>query len=277
MRVGLLIYGSLDILTGGFLYDRLLVDYLRREGDEVEVISLPWRTYGRHLSDNVSAAFFRRLCRASCDVLIQDELNHPSVWWLNRRLKPRVSYPLVSIVHLLRSSEARPAWQNRFYRWVEQRYLQTLDGLIFNSKTTGRQVEAQRPYCRARCNDAFPERRRGPTEPAAVSDGVDARDSGLAMLVAHGNQVTAPLVMVVPATQAPEHLVVRLKAVADTDRINLNRAVCRTVLFTNPDERRRKPAVGGLHCLQHPPPEHRYTGSAEAGKITQSVQDQARR
>ena len=58
MRVGLLIYGSLDILTGGFLYDRLLVDYLRREGDEVEVISLPWRTYGRHLSDNLSAAFF---------------------------------------------------------------------------------------------------------------------------------------------------------------------------------------------------------------------------
>jgi len=142
VRVGLLIYGSLDILTGGFLYDRLLVDYLRREGDEVEVISLPWRTYGRHLSDNVSAAFFQRLCRASCDVLIQDELNHPSVWWLNRRLKQRAGYPLVSIVHLLRSSEARPAWQNRFYRWVERRYLQTLDGLIFNSRTTGRQVEA---------------------------------------------------------------------------------------------------------------------------------------
>ena len=141
MRVGLLIYGSLDIVTGGFLYDRLLVDYLRRQGDEVEVISLPWRTYGRHLTDNFSAAFFQRLCQASCDVLIQDELNHPSLWWLNRRLKRRVDYPLVTIVHLLRSSEARPAWQNRFYRWVEQRYLQTLDGLIFNSKTTGRQVE----------------------------------------------------------------------------------------------------------------------------------------
>ena len=142
MRVGLLIYGSLDILTGGFLYDRLLVDYLRRQGDEVEVISLPWRTYGHHLADNFSTAFFQRLCQTSCDVLIQDELNHPSLWWLNGRLKRRVDYPLVTLVHLLRSSEARPAWQNRFYRWVEQRYLRTLDGLIFNSKTTGRQVEA---------------------------------------------------------------------------------------------------------------------------------------
>ena len=44
MRVGLLIYGSLDILTGGFLYDRLLVEHLRSQGDEVEVITLPWRT-----------------------------------------------------------------------------------------------------------------------------------------------------------------------------------------------------------------------------------------
>jgi hypothetical protein len=44
MRVGLVIYGSLDTLTGGYLYDRALVNYLKALGDEVEVISLPWRT-----------------------------------------------------------------------------------------------------------------------------------------------------------------------------------------------------------------------------------------
>ena len=151
------------------------------------------------------------------------------------------------------------------------------NGLFACPGIPGRQVQAQRPYNRARCNDAFLQRRRGSAEPAAVADGIDARDSGLAMLVAHGHQVTTPLVMVVPATQAPEHLVVRLKAVADADRVNLYRAVCRPSFFTHPDERRYKPTIGSVHRLEHPPIEHRYAGSAELCKVTQSVQGQARR
>lgn len=47
-----LIYGSLDTLSGGYLYDRKLVEHLRARGDVVDVISLPWRNYGRHLLDN---------------------------------------------------------------------------------------------------------------------------------------------------------------------------------------------------------------------------------
>ena len=43
MRIGLVIYGSLDTLSGGYLYDRMLDEHLRRQGDEVEIISLPWR------------------------------------------------------------------------------------------------------------------------------------------------------------------------------------------------------------------------------------------
>ena len=52
MRIGLVIYGSLDTLSGGYLYDRKLVEYLRAQGDTVEVISLPWRNYAAHLTDN---------------------------------------------------------------------------------------------------------------------------------------------------------------------------------------------------------------------------------
>jgi len=131
VRVGLIIYGSIDTISGGFLYDRMLVERLRRQGDQVEIISLSWRSYGRSLfswrsygrslGDNLSWALHRRLCQASLDVLLQDELTHPSLFWLNRRLKSRVRYPLVAIVHHLLCSEARPAWQNRFYRWVERR------------------------------------------------------------------------------------------------------------------------------------------------------------
>jgi hypothetical protein len=85
VRLGLVIYGSLDTISGGFLYDRRLVDYLRRRGEEVEIISLPWRSYARHIFDNCSLEHLRRLTRTPVDALLQDELCHPSLFWRNRR------------------------------------------------------------------------------------------------------------------------------------------------------------------------------------------------
>lgn len=140
MRVGLVIYGSLDTVSGGYLYDRRLVDALRRAGDEVVIISLPWRSYPRHLADNRSAELLRRMSR-DYDVLLQDELNHPSLAWANGRLG-RERPPIVAIVHHLRASERRPGWQNRIYRFVEGRYLRSVDAFIYNSRTTRREVEA---------------------------------------------------------------------------------------------------------------------------------------
>ncbi|MEW6084449.1 MAG: glycosyltransferase family 4 protein [Chloroflexota bacterium] len=128
MKIGLVIYGSLDTVSGGYLFDRKLVEYLREQGDTVEIISLPWRRYASHLTDNL-----RFRLPKNFDVLIQDELNHPSLIRANRGKHP---YPIVSLVHHLRCSELRPAWQNRFYRFVEKKYLQGVDGFIFNSKTT---------------------------------------------------------------------------------------------------------------------------------------------
>jgi glycosyltransferase involved in cell wall biosynthesis len=89
----------------------------------------------------MSGALGPRLSQAPFDVLLQDELNHPSLVWLNRRLRRVCRYPIVTIVHLLRCSEPRSAWQNRLYRWVEQRYLQSVDGCVYNSQTTRAVVE----------------------------------------------------------------------------------------------------------------------------------------
>lgn len=141
MRVVLVIYGSLETLTGGYLYDRALVNYLNVHGDEVEVISLPRRTYSRHLTDNLSLRLRRRLQNGGFDLLIQDELNHPSLFLLNRLLKKQVPYPIVTIVHLLRSSESRPSWLKRMYGALERQYLKTVDGAIFNCHTTRLMVE----------------------------------------------------------------------------------------------------------------------------------------
>jgi glycosyltransferase involved in cell wall biosynthesis len=142
VRIGLVIYGSLETVSGGYIYDRMLVEHLRHQGDRVEIISLPWRDYGRHLTDNFSWSVYRRLRGASLDVLLQDELNHPSLLGLNHWLRSRVRYPILAIVHHLRCSEARSAWQNSVFRWVERHYLSTVDGFIFNSETTKASVES---------------------------------------------------------------------------------------------------------------------------------------
>jgi hypothetical protein len=56
MHFGLLIYGSLNTLSGGYMYDRRLLESLRLMGDTVEIISLPWRSYPAHLADNHSGS-----------------------------------------------------------------------------------------------------------------------------------------------------------------------------------------------------------------------------
>jgi glycosyltransferase involved in cell wall biosynthesis len=128
MRIGFVIYGSLNTLSGGYMYDRKLVEYLRAQGDSVEIISLPWRNYVAHLTDN-----FKFKLPSNFDILIQDELNHPSLIGANSGKHP---CPIISLVHHLRCSELRPKWQNDLYRIVEKKYLQSVDGFIFNSQTT---------------------------------------------------------------------------------------------------------------------------------------------
>jgi glycosyltransferase involved in cell wall biosynthesis len=141
VHVGLLIYGSLDTISGGFIYDRHLVRYLKEQGDRVEVISLPWRPYARGLLTNLNFLLERRLQQDKFDVLLQDELVHPSCFWLNQRLLSRITYPIVAIVHHLRCREHRPAWRNRLYREVEKRYLDSVDGFVCVSRTTRGDVE----------------------------------------------------------------------------------------------------------------------------------------
>lgn len=132
MKIGFVIYGSLDTISGGYLYDRKLVEYLRSKGDQVDIISIPWRNYLFHLSDNLS---FR--LPGGYDILIEDELNHPSLLAANAGKR---TFPVISLVHHLRSSEQYPRLEREFYRAIETNYLHSVDGFIFNSDTTRKVV-----------------------------------------------------------------------------------------------------------------------------------------
>lgn len=142
MHIGLVIYGSIDTLSGGYLYDRMLVRALQQAGHRVTIYSTPWRSYPQHLADNWRMGWRRQLLTAPVDLWLQDELNHPSLFWLNRALRRRHPAPIVAIVHHLRSSEEHLRLLLPLYRRVERAYLATLDGYLANSYTTHATVQA---------------------------------------------------------------------------------------------------------------------------------------
>ncbi|MCL7416398.1 MAG: glycosyltransferase family 4 protein [Halalkalicoccus sp.] len=132
MKVGLVVYGDLEPRSGGYRYDRRLVEGLRERGDRVDVISLPETSRARSFAYNLSGRFVRALERPF-DVLLQDELCHPSLVGLNRRLDRE--YPIVSIVHHLRASELS-GLSRHLSRELERAYLSTVDAVICNSRPT---------------------------------------------------------------------------------------------------------------------------------------------
>ncbi len=186
MRLGLIIYGTLNTVSGGYLYDRQLVRYLRQQGDEVQVISLPWTRYGRHLLQNFHSTLRQKVQQPAFDLILQDELNHPSLFLFNKRLQRLDTCPLVSIVHHLRSNEAHPSLLLPFYRYVERQYLRTIDGFVFNSKTTRASVSTllkqQKPHV-----VAYPsaDHHRLATDPESIVQ--RTRDPGPLRLIFVGN------------------------------------------------------------------------------------------
>jgi glycosyltransferase involved in cell wall biosynthesis len=145
MKVGLVICGDLAFASGGFLYDRRLVDCLRRCGDEVDVISLPWNGYAaslvRGLAPALDPVLRARLQEWQGDILLQDELAHPALLRVNRLLRRKRPIPIVSIVHHLRASEHLGLMEAAAARWAERRYLRSVDAFVFNGEATRRSVE----------------------------------------------------------------------------------------------------------------------------------------
>jgi glycosyltransferase involved in cell wall biosynthesis len=142
IRVGWVVDGPLEQLSGGYLYDRLVVEYLRRHDFDVTVVSLSSGSYGGRLTRGIRLDLEARLAACAADIVVQDELSHPALVRANRRLKAsRPGLRRVGLVHHLRSSEPRAALANLFYRWVERLYLATLGAFIFNSRATRAAVQ----------------------------------------------------------------------------------------------------------------------------------------
>jgi len=135
MRIAFMLLGDLDRVSGGFNYDRMLVERLRARGHIVEVVSLPWRSRARAVTANL-----RPLppALAGADVVLQDELCHAAVFARNRQLR-RAGVPVVALVHNLGSLDSRG---RSLARAVEHRYLRSVDGIVAVCESTLRDARA---------------------------------------------------------------------------------------------------------------------------------------
>ncbi len=129
VHVGLVIYGRLGQTTGGYRYNRKLVSGLRDRGDRVDVIRIERRPYPRAILDAASRPI-RAVLDRPYDVLLQDGICHPSVWWHNRRLAAPGA--VVALVHHLRSADPTDPVA-RLAEPLERRFLRSVDAVVATS------------------------------------------------------------------------------------------------------------------------------------------------
>ena len=144
MRILLVIYGSLEQRTGGYRYDDRLLTYLREKGHQVEIFSQEWGSYpGRRVQD-VPRKLLEAVDRFGADLVLEDELNHPSLIRSNRALRRKQGIPIVGIVHHLAASEEHGWIRGFLAKRIEAAFLLTLDGAIYNTPVTRSEVETLR-------------------------------------------------------------------------------------------------------------------------------------
>jgi glycosyltransferase involved in cell wall biosynthesis len=137
LRIAFVITGSLDQVSGGYIYDRALIAALRAAGHHVDVCSLPRTTYAGAVVRSVARASWRGVAQrvrgstpaaVTYDAVLHDELIHPALFLADDSAPSRGKL-LVALVHNLRSDQ--PAERLAFIKArVERRYLSSVDGVV---------------------------------------------------------------------------------------------------------------------------------------------------
>jgi len=124
MKIGLLVYEPLKDQSGGYLYDRKVIDYLRTQGHETLVYTFPFEA-GKVIEDRV-------------DLLLEDELCYKDLLAFNLHLKKKTPIPVIAIVHHLKCLESIPHPEDE--REKEKNFLQSCNAAIVNSTATFEEI-----------------------------------------------------------------------------------------------------------------------------------------
>jgi glycosyltransferase involved in cell wall biosynthesis len=138
MRLLFVVHGSIQQISGGYLYDRKVVEFLKQRGVVVEVLELPACAYllcPLHSICSPLRRLFRGTSSGDYDCIIIDELTHPSVFLpLSRRR--RGGPPVVVLLHHLKIQERIGFLSRIIALRMERSLLRHCDRIIVNSITT---------------------------------------------------------------------------------------------------------------------------------------------
>ncbi len=123
MRIAWVLYGDLAQRTGGTIYDREVVDGLRRAGDEVHVVSLPRR-------------LVRELHAIAPDVVVGDELCFRELAIAFRLLGKRRPRRILLVHHLTAWEIELSPLRRRAVRLLESLAIRASDRLVTTSCAT---------------------------------------------------------------------------------------------------------------------------------------------
>ncbi len=134
MRVAKIIIGDINSLTGGYLYEKKLIEYLRGKGVQADVVSIPNIPYMLQFFSNFWLPF--HFLGKKYDVIIEDELAHPAVWLFNFWASYVKKTKVVAIVHMFRWIALRDSWQMPLVKFIEKTMLMSTSLIIANSRHT---------------------------------------------------------------------------------------------------------------------------------------------
>lgn len=138
LTIAFVVYGELDERSGGYLYDSRLKTVLEERGHRVVPVSLKDGSLLGKILQN-GRRLLRMIDGVKPDMVLIDELNHPSVF-LSTNLLRRNGYRVVVLVHHLRCRERVSSFGRRLHEWMERRTLTGPDGYILNSPATADSV-----------------------------------------------------------------------------------------------------------------------------------------
>jgi len=122
-RIAWIVYGSLEQVSGGYIYDRLVVEQLRALGDTVQVISL-----------EREASPLPTLSAEMCDVVVGDELCFRELGPIFRATPPGVKRVL--LIHHLTAWEHAPGPERDELLLLEKAAIDAADVCIATSRAT---------------------------------------------------------------------------------------------------------------------------------------------
>jgi glycosyltransferase involved in cell wall biosynthesis len=158
LRVAWVVYGSLEQVSGGYIYDRLVVQHLRELGDQVTVVSL---TPGQAELPALSPAEF--------DVVVGDELCFRELLPLFRST---TGVRRVLLIHHLTAWEHPPGTERDALLEGERAVIAAADVCVATSHVTAERLFAERLAARVAVAepgaDRMPRPDTGGQEPATV-------------------------------------------------------------------------------------------------------------